>query len=179
MPATNLPAVLISVVTLMVPEVIVPTALKVEMVTKVLLEVAVIFPEVVAVVAVDAFPNKAAVIVPAEKFPLASLFTIVLTVFVFVAAFTLVFKEVILDVFDVTLLDTVLILVSKLPIVEELTPPILFTVGELAVPPKSPVNCIIPFDDVDASAGTEAVDQVKVPLPVVVNTWPLFPCIFG
>jgi hypothetical protein len=172
----------------------VPTALKVEMVTKVLLEVAVMFPAVVAVeavVAVDAFPvrlpvtfpvtfpDKAAVMVPAEKFPLASLFTIVLAVFVFVAAFTLVFKEVILDVLEVILFDTVVILESKLAIVEELTPPTVFTVGELAVPPKSPVNCTIPFDDVDASEGAETVVQVKVPLPVVLNNWPLFPCIFG
>jgi hypothetical protein len=156
----------------------VPTVLKVEMLTKVLLEVAVIFPAVVAVVAVDAFPvrfpvtfpDKVAVIVPAEKLPLASLFTIVLTVFVFVAAFTLVFNEVILDVLEVILFDTVLILESKLPIVEELIPPTLFTVGDRAVPPKSPDNCIIPVDDVDASAGTEAVAQVKVPLPVVLNT---------
>ena len=151
----------------MVPELIVPTALKVEMVTKVLFEVAVIFPAVLAVVA---FPDNAAVIVPAEKFPLASLFTIVLTVFVFVAAFTIVFNEVILDVLEVTLFDTEVILVSKLVIVEELTPPTVFTVGELAVPPKSPDNCIIPVDDVDASAGTEAVAQVKVPVPVVLNT---------
>jgi len=130
-------------------------------------------------VAVEAFPVKAAVIVPAEKFPLASLFTIVLAVFVFVAAFTLVFNEVILDVLELTLLDTVLILESKLAIVDELTPPILFTVGELAVPPKSPVNCTIPFTDVDASEGAEVVVQVKVPLPVVLNTWPVFPCVFG
>jgi len=160
----------------MVPEVIVPTALKVEMVTKVLLEVAVIFPAVVAVVA---FPDKAAVIVPAEKFPLASLFTIVLAVFVAVAAFTLVFKEVILDVLEVILLDTVVILESKFVIVDELTPPTLFTVGELAVPPKSPVNCTIPFTAIDASEGAEVVVQVKVPLPVVLNTWPVFPCVFG
>jgi hypothetical protein len=157
----------------------VPTALKVEMVTKVLLEVAVMFPAVVAVVAVDAFPIKVAVMVPAEKFPLASLFTIVLAVFVFVAAFTLVFKEVILDVLEVILLDTVVILVSKLAIVEELTPPTVFTVGELAVPPKSPDNCIIPDDDEDASAGTEAVAQFKVPVPVVLNTCPGSPCVFG
>ena len=111
MPATNLPAVLISVVKLIVPEVIVPTALKVEMVTKVLLDVAVIFPAELAVVA---FPDKAAVIVPAEKFPLASLFTIVLAVFVFVAAFTLIFKEVILDVLEAILLDIELVIVSKL-----------------------------------------------------------------
>ena len=66
--------------------------------------------------------------------------------------------------------DTVVILESKLAIVDELTPPILFTVGELAVPPKSPVNCTIPFTDVDASEGAEVVVQVKVPLPVVLNT---------
>ena len=144
----------------MVPEVIVPTALKVEMLTKVLLEVAVIFPAVVAVVA---FPDKAAVIIPAEKLPLASLFTIVLTVLLFVAAVTEVFNVVILFVAE-------FILESKLPIVEELIPPTLFTVGDRAVPPKSPDNCIIPVDDVDASAGTEAVAQVKVPVPVVLNT---------
>ena len=170
------------------------------MVTKVLLEVAVIFPAVVAVIAVVAvvavvavdafpvrlpvtfpvtFPDKAAVIVPAEKLPLASLFTIVLTVFVFVAAFTLVFKEVILDVLDVILFETEVILVSKLAIVEELTPPTLLTVGELAVPPKSPDNCTIPFAEVDASDGAAVVVQVKVPLPVVLNTWPLVPCVIG
>ena len=49
-----------------------------------------------AVVAVVAFPVKLAVIVPAEKLPLSSLFTMVLIVLIFVAAFTLVFKEVIL-----------------------------------------------------------------------------------
>ena len=173
MPATNLPAVLISVVTLIVPEVIVPTALKVEMLVKVLLEVAVIFPAVVAVVAVVAvdafpvrlpvtfpvtFPDKAAVIVPAEKLPLASLFTIVLTVLLFVAA---------------------AIVVLIVPIVEALTPPTLFTVGKLAVPAKSPANCIIPFAEVDASDGAAVVVQVKVPLPVVLNTCPLVPCVIG
>ena len=166
MPATNLPAVLISVVTLIVPEVIVPTALNVEMVTKVLLEVAVIFPAVVAVVAVDAFPlrlpvtfpDKAAVIVPAEKLPLASLFTMVLTVLLFVAAVTVVLI---------------------VPIVEELTPPILLTVGEMALPPKSPANCTIPFAELDASEGAAVVDQIKVPLPVVLKTWPLIPCVVG
>ena len=67
-------------------------------------------------------------------------------------------------------MDTVVILESKLAIVEELTPPTVFTVGELAIPPKSPDNCIIPDDDEDASAGTEVVAQIKVPVPVVLNT---------
>ena len=104
------------------------------------------------------FPVKLAVMVPAEKLPLASLFTIVLTVLLFVAAVTIV-----------------LIVL----IVEELTPPTLFTVGKLAVPAKSPANCTIPFAEVDASNGTAVVVQVKVPLPVVLNTWPLVPCVFG
>ena len=63
--------------------------------------VPVTLPAVVAVVALPVrfpvtLPVKLAVMVPAEKLPLASLFTIVLTVLLFVAAFTLVFKEVIL-----------------------------------------------------------------------------------
>ena len=106
-----------------------------------------------AVVAVVAFPVKLAVIVPAEKLPLTSLLTMVLTVFIFVAAFTLVFKEVILEVLDVVLFVTEVILVSKVVMVEEFTPPTVLTVGEAAVPLKSPANCMSPFADVDASDG--------------------------
>ena len=164
----------------MVPVVIVPTVLKVEMLVNVLLEVAVIFPAVVALVAVDAFPLrlpvtlpvKFAVIVPAEKLPLASLFTIVLIVLLAVAAVTELFNVVMLLVAE-------LILVSKLAILDALTPPTLLTVGELAVPPKSPANCINPFAEVDASDGAAVVVQVKVPLPVVLNTCPLVPCVIG
>ena len=86
----------------------------------------------------------------------------------------LVFKEVILAVLDVTfvfkvLIDAVLevmlavldvmlfvadvILVSKVAMVDELTPPTEFTVGTLADPLKSPDKSIIPFVEVVASVG--------------------------
>ena len=70
------------------------------------------------------FPVNAAVTVPALKLPLASLLTNVFTVLVEVAALIVV------------LID---------PIVEEFTPPTLFTVGKSAVPPKSLVNLMIPL----------------------------------
>ena len=70
------------------------------------------------------FPVNDAVIIPALKFPLKSLSTRVLGVLFEVAEATLE-----------------LIVV----IVEELTPPTLFTVGNSAVPPKSLVNFNIPF----------------------------------
>jgi len=63
-----------------------------------------------------ALPDKFAVIVPAEKSPLALLLTIVLLVLLAVAA---------------------LANNSAVRIVEELDPPTLFTVGASAVPPKS------------------------------------------
>jgi hypothetical protein len=37
--------------------------------------------------------------------------------------------------------------------VEEFTPPTVFTVGDVAVPLKSPANCMSPFAVVDASLG--------------------------
>ena len=137
--------------------------------------VPVTLPAVVAVLALPVrfpvtLPVKLAVMVPAEKLPLGSLFTMVLTLLLFVAAFTLVFKEVILEVLDVVLFVTEVILVSKVAMVEELTFPTVFTVGDVAVPLKSPANCIRPFAVVDASVGPETVVQVKVPLPVVDNT---------
>ena len=66
----------------------------------------------------------------------------------------LVFKEVMLAVLDATfvfniLIDVVLevilfvadvILVSKVAMVDEFTPPTVFTVGDAAVPLKSPAN---------------------------------------
>ena len=76
------------------------------------------------------FPVKAADTVPALKLPLASLLTNVLLVLFEVAAF---------------------IVVLIVPIVEELTPPTVFTVGKSAVPPKSLANFIIPFAVVVAS----------------------------
>ena len=51
----------------------------------------------------------------------------------FSAVVALVISAVILEVFAA-------INVGKVAIVDELTPPTLFTVGEPAVPPKSPVN---------------------------------------
>ena len=83
---------------------------------------------------------------------------------------TFVFKEVILEVLDVMLFVAEVILVSKSAILDALIPPILMTVGELEVPPKSPDNCIIPFPDVDASVGaaaataevTKAVDAICI-----------------
>ena len=80
-------------------------------------------------------PVKAALTVPALKLPLPSLLTKVLTVLVEVAA---------------------LIVVLIVPIVEELTPPTVFTVGRSAVPPKSFANLMIPFAVV--VAGVAALD---------------------
>jgi hypothetical protein len=116
-----------------------------------------------AVVAVLAFPIRfpvtlpvmLAVMVPAEKLPLASLFIIVFAVLLFVAAVIIVFKEVILEVLDVVLFVAVIILVSKVAMVAEFTPPTVLTVGDVAVPLKSPANCIIPFAVVDASVGNK------------------------
>jgi hypothetical protein len=87
--------------------------------------------------------------------------------------------EVILAVLDVIVFVAEVILVSKVAMVDELTPPTVFTVGTLAVPLKSPDKSIIPFVEVVASVGVYATVQVNVPLPVVVNTSPLFPCVFG
>jgi hypothetical protein len=50
----------------------------------------------------------------------------------------LVISAVILEVLEA-------INVGKVPIVEELMPPTLFTVGKSAVPPRSLVNCNLPF----------------------------------
>ena len=79
---------------------------------------------VVNALALDAVPLKVPVIVPVEKSPLLSLLTIVLGV--------------LSDVAESTFDDTVVI-------VDELTPPTLFTVGASAEPPKSLVNLKIPF----------------------------------
>ena len=74
---------------------------------------------VVKALALDAVPLNVPVMVPVEKPPLLSLLTIVFGVLTDVAEFT--------D--DATVV-----------IVDELTPPTLFTVGNAAVPPKSLVN---------------------------------------
>jgi hypothetical protein len=62
---------------------------------------------------------------------------------VFVAIF--VVFDVILAVLLAIFVSAVVTLVGKFEIVEELIPPILFTVGASAVPPKSFVNLILPF----------------------------------
>ena len=77
-----------------------------------------------------------AVIAPAAKPPLPSRLTIVFAVFDDVAESTL----------DATVV-----------IVDELTPPTLFTVGDAAVPPKSPANCNLPFVIASASGVVEPV----------------------
>ena len=64
-------------------------------------------------------PDKLAVMIPALKLPLASLLTNVLGVLIEVAE---------------------AILLAIVVIVEELTPPTVFTIGKSAVPPKSPAN---------------------------------------
>ena len=70
-----------------------------------------------------------------------------------VFAATFVFNVLIDVVLDVILFVAEVILVSNVEIVDELTPPTVFTVGDVAVPLKSPANCIIPFVVVDASVG--------------------------
>ena len=106
---------------------------------------------VVNAFALDAVPLNVPVIVPVEKSPLLSLLTIVLGVLTDVAEST----------FDATVV-----------IVDELTPPTLFTVGASAEPPKSLANCNLPFTDAVASgvidpvtcAATNAVVAICVEL---------------
>ena len=114
---------------------------EVDVIVPVFTEVDEIFPEDV---------NDVAVINPAAKPPLPSRLTIMFAVFV--------------DVAESTFDDTVVIVVDD-------TPPTLFTVGTAAVPPKSFVNCIIPFAVEDASiADIVAVvvpDTMFIPVPAV------------
>ena len=101
-----------------------------------------------------AVPNKLAVIVPAEKSPFASLFTIVLFVLLAVEAFAKT---------------------SAVCIVKELDPPTLFTVGASAVPPRSFANISFPLVVVVASgvvllvmlAATKAVVAICVEISPV------------
>ena len=65
---------------------------------------------------------------------IADVLLVILAVFAVIAFVLLVM----LDVFEA-------INVGKVVIVVELTPPTLFTVGNAAVPPKSFVNCNLPF----------------------------------
>ena len=94
------------------------------------------------------FPVNDAVTFPALKLPLASLLTKVLTVLLDVDA---------------------LIVVLIVPIVEELTPPTLFTVGKSAVPPISFANLMIPFAVVVASvAALEILERTKAAVAISV-----------
>jgi len=116
---------------------------------------------VVNAFAFDAVPLKVPVIVPVEKPPLASLFTIVLGVLVEVAESTLDDIE---------------------EMVEELTPPTLFTVGKSAVPPKSLVNCNLPFTDAVASGVIEPDTEVETSsmvasLPIKGNVTAVLPVV--
>ena len=95
-------------------------------------------------------PVNDAVTVPALKLPLPSLLTNVFTVLLEVAA------------------ATVVLIVA---IVEEFTPPTVFTVGDSAVPPKSPASFIIPLSvavapvaELDIWARTKAVVAICVSL---------------
>ena len=86
---------------------------------------------VVNAFALDAVPLNVPVMIPVEKPPLPSLITIVLGVL----------DEVAESTFEATVV-----------IVDELTPPTLFTVGASADPPKSFVSLIIPFT-LDVASG--------------------------
>ena len=113
----------------------VPTVFKLAKEVNVVLEVAVMLLAVVAVVAFPfkfpvTFPIKPAVIFPAIKFPLASLLTIVFGVFASVAA---------------------LANNSAARMFAAVEPPTVFTVGDVAIPPKSPANWTLPFTVVEAS----------------------------
>jgi hypothetical protein len=75
-----------------------------------------------------------------ELVAISFVFAVILAVF----AETVELSAVMLEV----LVETV---VGKVAIVAELTPPTLFTTGAVAVPPKSFVNCNIPFVEASAS----------------------------
>ncbi len=69
---------------------------------------------------------------------------VLLAIFVVLEAIFAIFV-VILAVFEAMLAVFVVTDAGKVEMVEELTPPIVFTVGASAVPPKSFVNLIFPF----------------------------------
>ena len=103
-------------------------------------EVKLAFVELIFVCKV--FSEAVALVVSEVKLALVELILVVNKASAFVA---LVVSAVMLAVFDA-------ISVGKVVIVEELTPPILFTTGALAVPPKSFDNCNFPFTVALASA---------------------------
>ena len=99
------------------------------------------------------------VVMFAALMPILFVFVAILAAFVAIAA---VFA-VILDVLDAIFDSAVVNLVGKVEIVDELTPPMLFTVGKSAVPPKSLVNLILPFTLDVASGVAEAAIPEATP----------------
>ena len=71
----------------------------------------------------------------------------ILVLFVSISAVFIVILSVLEAIFAVF----VVTVTGNVDIVDELTPPILFTVGKSAVPPKSFVNLILPFTPAVAS----------------------------
>ena len=95
------------------------------------------FPVTFPVILPVTFPTKFALIVVAEKFPLPSLLTTAFAKFALVAvpkAFTVA------------------------AILSFVFPPIVITIGAVAVPPKSPANNIFPLEEVVASATEFVID---------------------
>ncbi len=101
---------------------------------------------------------------------------VLVAIFVAFVAIALVFA-VMLEVFEVTLVSNAVMLfvlvvmlevfeainVGKVPIVDELTPPTVFTVGKSAVPPKSFVSLILPFTLAVASGVADAAIPEATP----------------
>ena len=75
---------------------------------------------------------------------LATIFVVFVVMFVLFIAMSAMFA-VILDVLDAIFKVFVVTVAGNVEIVDELTPPTMFTVGKSAVPPKSFVNLILPF----------------------------------
>ena len=97
---------------------------------------------------------------------IAAVFAVILEVLdvtlVSKAAMLFVF-EVILDVLDAIFEVLVVTVAGNVEIVDELTPPILLTVGKSAVPPKSFVNFILPFTLAVASGVADAAMPEATP----------------
>ena len=106
----------------------------------------------------------AAFVAIAEVFAvILEVFEVILVLNVASAFVALVISDVILDVLDAILDSAVVTLVGIFEIVDELTPPTLFTVGKSAVPPKSLVNLILPFTLDVASGVAEAAIPEATP----------------
>ena len=75
----------------------------------------------------------------------------------------LAISAVILAVLELIFVSAVVTLDGKLEMVDELTPPTVFTVGKSAVPPKSFVNLILPFTLTVASGVADAAIPEATP----------------